>query len=329
MTGPRAVEVAVDAAGRGGDRTYTYLVPGSLADLGPGEAVLVEFGRRQALGIVIAEVDVASSVALKPIIDRVRADGPLLPRLTLALARVIAAHYLAPPALVLRAMLPPGLLERLELVAEVVPQPIGGTVPAGAEAAVAQPTDPETDDPVIVDLLGQLERGPRPVRDLAGPDGRAGLLRRLKALERAGWISLEWTLLGAGAGPRYERWIRLADSGRAMVAALATGGRSRAAHWEYDNRTCSGSLPTPFPGSCRRPTLPVGMGAVPWRVSCVEDWLRPRYASDRGGPWRRDLPAGVAVVRRPAICSRHSPRRSPGSKPRSSRVTPGRSCSMG
>src|SRR6187401_3594010 len=47
----RAVEVAVDAAGRGGDRTYTYLVPDALADVELGEAVLVEFGRRQALGI--------------------------------------------------------------------------------------------------------------------------------------------------------------------------------------------------------------------------------------------------------------------------------------
>ena len=45
--GSRAVEVAVDAAGRGGDRTYTYLVPDALEDLQPGEAVLVEFGRRR------------------------------------------------------------------------------------------------------------------------------------------------------------------------------------------------------------------------------------------------------------------------------------------
>ena len=213
--GMRVVEVAVDAAGRGGDRTYTYLVREALADLEPGEAVLVEFGRRQALGIVLAEATAPPSVALKPIIERVRADGPLLPLLTLALARVIAAHYLAPPALVLRAMLPPGLLERLELVAEVAPGPVAETDPAGAEP----------DDPVALDLLGQLERGPRSVRDLAGPDGRAGLLRRLKALERAGRISLEWTLLGAGAGPRYERWIRLGETGRAMAATLAAGGR--------------------------------------------------------------------------------------------------------
>ena len=121
----RLVEVAVDAAGAAGARTYTYLVPDELADLEPGEAVLVEFGRRQALGIVLGEGGPAPAGVLpKPIVERVRADGPLLPPLSLGLARWIANHYLAPPALVLRAMLPPGMLERLELVAERVP---GGT----------------------------------------------------------------------------------------------------------------------------------------------------------------------------------------------------------
>ena len=215
----------MDAAGRGGDRTYTYLVPDALTDLEPGEAVLVEFGRRQALGIVLAEAGdtveagfgldggpvAPDAPGLKPIVARVRADGPLLPRLTLALAGEIAAHYLAPPALVLRAMLPPGLLERLELVAEVLP--------GSGEAVVGRSRPGDPADPVVADLLGQLERGPKPVRDLAGPDGRAGLLRRLRSLDSDGRISLEWTLLGAGAGPRYERWVRLTDAGREAVAA--------------------------------------------------------------------------------------------------------------
>ena len=61
------VEVAVDAAG--GDRTYTYLVPDRLRDLEPGEAVLVEFGRRQALGIVLAEAAALPAVAAKPVVD--------------------------------------------------------------------------------------------------------------------------------------------------------------------------------------------------------------------------------------------------------------------
>jgi primosomal protein N' (replication factor Y) (superfamily II helicase) len=210
----RIVEVAVDVGGRGGDRTYSYLVPDALVDLEPGEAVLVGFGRRQALGIVLGEGgragDEPVASGLKPILDRVRADGPLLPPLSLALARSIAAHYLAPPALVLRAMLPPGLLERLELVAEARPS-TGRHVP--------------TDDPVTVDLLAQLERGPRSVRELAGPDGRAGLLRRLHALETDGTVSLTWTLMGAGAGPRFERWIHLTGHGTIAAAAVAAGGR--------------------------------------------------------------------------------------------------------
>jgi primosomal protein N' (replication factor Y) len=200
----RLIEVAIDAAGAGGAKPYTYAVPDRLADLDDGEAVLVEFGRRQALGVVLGPADAAAGSGIKPIVDRVRADGPLLPPLTLRLARWIAAHYLAPPALVIRSMLPPGLLERLELVAERTPDE------ARDRAGLEPPDD---------DLLEQLETGARPARDLAAPDGRAGLLRRLRALADAGWITLDWTLLGASAGPRYERWLMLTDAGRAPAGA--------------------------------------------------------------------------------------------------------------
>jgi primosomal protein N' (replication factor Y) len=124
------------------------------------------------------------------------------------LARWIAGHYLAPPALVIRAMLPPGLLERLELVAERTPVAATGDL-----------------DAVDIDLLDQVGVAARPARDLAAPDGRAGLLRRLRALASRGLITLDWTLLGAGAGPRYERWIRLLPAGRAAAGELAAGDR--------------------------------------------------------------------------------------------------------
>jgi primosomal protein N' (replication factor Y) (superfamily II helicase) len=207
----RMVEVAVDAAG-GRSGTYTYAVPTKLHDLVAGEAVLVDFGRRQALGIIVAETDRRPAGELRPIVDRVRADGPLLPPLGLALAAWIAGHYLAPPALVLRAMLPPGLLERLELVAEVAPE-------SGVTFIH------ETHDAATADLLDQLANGPRPARELAGPDGRAGLLRRLRGLAEDGAISLEWVLTGAGAGPRFERWVRLRPEGRSIAAQLVAGQR--------------------------------------------------------------------------------------------------------
>src|SRR5262245_9495806 len=98
------VAVAIDAAGAGGGRPYTYAVPASLGTLEVGEAVLVEFGRRQALGIVLGPGEAADGIEIKPIAGRVRADGPLLPQLSMRLGAWISEHYLAPPALTLRAM---------------------------------------------------------------------------------------------------------------------------------------------------------------------------------------------------------------------------------
>jgi primosomal protein N' (replication factor Y) len=191
--GDTLVAVAIDAAGAGGTHAYTYRVPDRLAPIEAGEAVVVEFGRRQALGIVLGPGEVAEGVTTKPIVDRVRGDGPLLSPLAMDLAAWISAHYLAPPALVLRAMLPPGLLERLELVAEARPGAVT-TSPEPADAAV----------------LALLEEGPKVVRRLAAPEGRPALLRRLRGLHAAGQIDLDWTLLEAGAGPRHVRLARLA-----------------------------------------------------------------------------------------------------------------------
>jgi primosomal protein N' (replication factor Y) len=214
MVGQRIVAVAVDAAGAAGNRPYSYAVPDTLADLDVGEAVLVEFGRRQALGIVLGPGDAVAGVDVKPVLDRVRADGPLLPVLGMRLAAWIADHYLAPPALTLRAMLPPGLLERLELVAERRP-----TDPAGPD------TDPSAGALAPEDdaLVRALEAGPRPVRSMEAAEGRAALLRRLRALEARGLVDLDWTLTASGAGPRWLRWVRLATSDTDAPASGAAG----------------------------------------------------------------------------------------------------------
>src|SRR5688572_4435047 len=112
---PRFVDVAVDAVGPAGGQTLTYHLPDELGDVATGEAVLVEYGRRNAIGVVLGEAGDPDRNT-KPVIARVRSDGPLLPQLQVALARHITAHYLAPPALVVRAMLAPGMLERVERV---------------------------------------------------------------------------------------------------------------------------------------------------------------------------------------------------------------------
>lgn len=208
--GDALVAVAIDAAGAAGGHPFTYRVPDRLAPVEAGEAVVVEFGRRQALGIVLGEGTAAPGVTTKPIVDRVRGDGPLLPPLAMDLAAWIAEHYLAPPALVLRAMLPPGLLEKLELVAERRP----GRVAAGPALDAEEEA-----------VLALLDDGPRPVRRLAAAEGRPALLRRLRALRAAGWIDLDWTLLEAGAGPRY---VRIARSTLAAESTVAAGSASEA-----------------------------------------------------------------------------------------------------
>jgi primosomal protein N' (replication factor Y) (superfamily II helicase) len=214
--GGRRVEVAVDAPGAGG-RRYTYEVPDRLADLEDGEAVLVEFGRRQALGVVLGPADAAPGIVTKPIVDRIRTDGPLLPPLALALAGRIAAIYLAPPAAVIRAMLPPGILERLELVAERRPDRATELDAPDSGGAAIEDADQG--------LLDQLAGGPLSVRDLAAPEGKAGLLRRLRGLAGRGLIELDWTLLAASGGPRYERWIAPTAAGRAVAGTLRSGDR--------------------------------------------------------------------------------------------------------
>jgi primosomal protein N' (replication factor Y) len=215
------VEVAVDAPGGPGPRTYTYRVPADLLDLGPGEAVLVPFGKggRQAIGIVVRTgptVPAPAGGELRPVAARIRSDGPLLPPLALAFAADLAGRYLAPLATVIRAMLPPGMLERVELVAEVTPA--GEAALGGAPDA----TELQLED---VDLLDAIAGRPRLVRDLATPEGRASLLRRLRALADAGSVDLAWTLLGATTGPRYERRLWLTEAGRRAAEALAAGAR--------------------------------------------------------------------------------------------------------
>jgi primosomal protein N' (replication factor Y) len=202
---PRLVSVAVDAAGAAGQRPFTYAVPETLRDLEIGEAVLVEFGRRQALGIVLGAAGPVEGVEPKPIVERIRADGPLLPPLSMRLAAWISDHYLAPPAVTLRAMLPPGLLERFELVAERTPD---AAAPRAARAGA--PGETPARSAADLAILAALDGGPRQVRTIDAPEGRPALLRRLRALAASGDVALDWTLLASGAGPRWVRHVRLA-----------------------------------------------------------------------------------------------------------------------
>jgi primosomal protein N' (replication factor Y) len=212
MTEPRFVEVAVDAPGVAGGRLYTYAVPPSLSDIRPGEAVMVEFGRRRAVGLVLDAAD-RPAVEAKPLLARVRSDGPLLGPLGRRLARHVAEHYLAPPGLVVRAMLPPGTLERIELFAVRTSEPPvdGDELPADG-------------DEVLAAVAAGAQEGV-PVDELPRAASRAMLLRTLRALEADGALRLEWRVVPATTRPRQVRWAVLTEAGREAARSLAGGDR--------------------------------------------------------------------------------------------------------
>lgn len=207
MAEPRFVDVAVDAPGVRGGQVFTYAVPRGLSGIGIGEAVMVDFGRRRAVGVVLADA-AAPNVDAKPLLARVRSDGPLLDVIGCRLALHIATHYLAPPGIVVRSMLPPGLLERIELYAEAVGQ---RNAPADGHALL---------DPIHA-------AGPGGVRVDALPvaSSRAALSRDLRVLEADGHVVLEWRVLPPIARVRHDRWGVLTDAGREAAALLAADER--------------------------------------------------------------------------------------------------------
>ena len=309
-------------------------------------------GRRSGWSSVPAMAP--ASGELRPIAARVRSDGPLLPPLAMAFAGVLADRYLAPLAMVIRAMLPPGMLERLELVAEVTP---AGETRLGAESPGLAIAD--------VDLLDELAGRSRPVRELATPEGRASLLRRLRALAADGLVDLTWTLVGAAVGPRFERRLWLTAAGVEAAATLRTGGRiagrqpgraserrSTPSHGAETGGTAdrpgcrSTGLPDPrrsirrtrrpHPPCRRQPTTGwrrrrSRSSSVParWRVSSAGACCGPRCASAPGARWPGVRRGSGARDRRAPRSPRR--RRLPSSSS-GRRSTPGirrRSCSTG
>jgi primosomal protein N' (replication factor Y) len=279
------VDVAVDAPGA--SRSYTYAMPARLSPIQDGEAVLVEYGRgRQALGVVLGRAGAPGDVVAKPVLARVRADGPLLPALSLAFARWIAAEYLAPPAAVLRSMLPPGLLEKLELVAEWLP-------PAERGGLVSEPIGAAE-----VAVRDRLASGPLAVPDLEAEDGRAATLRRLRSMAARGLLRLEWTLTAATAGPRYERWLVLTEQGRGIVAggvpAARLGERQRAL---LTDLAAAGEMGLAGPAAAQAHGSGTATSLVRRGLVAAEIRERPRRPLEHRRPGRRGTrPEGAALT---------------------------------
>ena len=277
---------------RRASRTYTYAVPETLADLevGRGRPGRVRPATGARRGPRRQRRGPAPGVTPKPILERVRADGPLLPPLTLTA----------------------GALDRRPLPRAAGPRPPGDAAAgpcssvssSSPSAARADRRDIATSTPVDLDLLEQLDGRPRRARDLAAPDGRAGLLRRLRALATRDLIDARLDAprrLGRAAlralGPAHARRSGRGASGRGRRATRGSTARASAAgprcsrRWPGRMRS-TGRRPRASRPARQRPRSPGSSGAA-----CS----RSRSGSGRDDRWRHDRPGGAVAGRRPRI----------------------------
>jgi len=178
----RRVRVAVEALADRPERAFSYLLPESLGDPAPGSLLLVPYGRRLALGYLLAGRDDDAPMTLREV-EAVLSEPMLTPEL-LRLAEEIAAYYRAPLGATIASMLPPGLESRLRRVWHVADR---GRVPDHLVPAFGASGD--ADDAAV--------------RRAAGPRGSA-LLDRLR---RTGVLDATWSL---DAAPLRARRVRTA-----------------------------------------------------------------------------------------------------------------------
>lgn len=209
LTSTTVLRVAVDVPGAPGERLYDYLaLDGVHATVGDG--VIVPFGGRRAIGIVVAlnPNDLPpAGIKLKPIEGRLGAE-PLVTPLLMAFAETIATRWAAPIATTVRSLLPAGMLDAVVLEARRVGEVSEASARIGLGAEWVA------------------------VERLTGARGktRAATLKSLRQLEMAGEAERRWSLVRRGAQSLDTTFASLiADAAPAALEAMRLGSRQVAA----------------------------------------------------------------------------------------------------
>ncbi len=190
--GGRVVRVAVDAIADRPERTFSYRLPAELGRPAPGSLLLVPYGRRQALGYLVADDDGAPGGG--EVLREVEAvvSAPMLTAELLEVARRIAIYYRAPIGTTIAAMLPPGLESRLRRRWRIGD---ASRLPAGVRETAQ------------LDAEGLLDEG-----ELLAFGPVRGAARWLDRLRRQGALTAVWTLEAPELRARRVRTIRRTGS---------------------------------------------------------------------------------------------------------------------
>ncbi|MEY3472212.1 MAG: hypothetical protein RLY63_887 [Chloroflexota bacterium] len=267
---PETIRVAVDLPGPQGERLYDYLPP-ELGAVGIGDAVVVPFGGRRAIGIVTSNAGVLPpppGVTLKRAEARL-GDAPLIGPLGMQLAEAVATHWLAPLALTIRSLLPPGLLDKVE----VAIRSVGTPSVAEAEAGIGSSW-------VAVDrLVG------------ARGAGRSALLTLIRSGEREGRLERGWRLSAVHGRLIEEPYAMRTSAAQLPDARARLGLRQRELLAALDRAAGEGD------GLVRASELPGGLAAARRLAALglveIEMRRRQRRHSDRRDGVTHDVSVSV------------------------------------
>ncbi len=193
-------------------QTFTYSVPEPFAVfIAIGKRVLVPFGRRRETGYVFSQSQGSDIKEIKSILD-ILDEQPLFPPSMVPFFKWISDYYKYPVGQVVKNALPGGL-----------------NIREYASIAITEKGRNELDQgrlaPVAKDILGQLQSGTIPVKDLYKKIDQDIPGALLYTLERCGWITKKWELASEKTKARLERFVRLTDT--ALSVDSLSGARTK------------------------------------------------------------------------------------------------------
>ncbi len=203
-------------------QTFTYRLPPELRpEARPGVRALVPFGRREVVGCIASLHDETDLERVRPVLDLLD-DRPLLPPALLRLCFWVAEYYVAPPGLVIRAALPPGLFAETTYRVRLEGDPAAldpETLTAGERAALERLAAAE--GPLRVTTLRR-----------AMPSGSAW--PALRALARKGLVSVEEREPDAGTPALERQVVRLTRRLPTLTAREEAFGRAARQREAYE-----------------------------------------------------------------------------------------------
>ncbi len=232
MTGEPYCHVALPRPLR---QTFVYRLPPELrGEVRPGMRVLVPFRRRKVVGCVdrlSGETDLDRVREVEDVLDA----EPVLPAPLMELCRWVARYYVAPPGMVLRAALPPGLFTESSFRVALTDE--------GREAA-RRAEEGGDEGGARRAVLARLARasGPLLATTLRETADGAAVWPLLRALAGDGLVEVEEEVPGSDGGGRSRQVIRLVRDLPTLTAREEAFGRAHRQREAYGALEAMGSV---------------------------------------------------------------------------------------